>query len=610
MKSLLLLLFILANGLFVSAQETIYVDACENDVNNGPFALDGLLNGKKLYRAQRSYSPGYVSAPQTIFWNPSANSGAGRWELTNVIFGYAQVIIYNNNSYPTDETLPAETGWEKANQFVCSADVRVYIPQNAVSGGGNWSNPATWSIGSVPEKYDNVTIAQNTTLDVDATIYNLTLPYSRTLSGAKVLTVLGDALAVPGVQPWDMEGSVSLLNLVMAGKQAQNLSVMQNGAGLTINNPAGVHLGALVGHRYGFVVDMQAGHLFVGDKALQANEVIGKASAYVVTNGTGRLSLVASASTAYDKTFHIGKSTTSYSPVRIQKEGSAYDEFLGMNVRVGSMAAHAPHSGSVDLLWDITRTAQGSPVFTVDFTWNEQDQKPLFDRSAALQVKRYDGTSWYNVTHGTQTLSGGNPYTVRKTNIDQFSAWGIFNTNDPLPVTLTSFAADKEESFVRLAWETTSETNSKNFMVEHSRDGKSWLRIGEVAAHGGSEILRSYFFVDNSPLAGVNYYRLKMTDLDGTFEYSTIKSVRFEVTVTKSKVFPNPVSDRFFLEVDDRETLKSVQLLNIAGHRVGVLSSRSVDLSFDMGQLPAGIYLLRVDYKNGTGETHRVVIEK
>jgi len=68
---------------------------------------------------------------------------------------------------------------------------------------------------------------------------------------------------------------------------------------------------------------------------------------------------------------------------------------------------------------------------------------------------------------------------------------------------------------VLLAWETSHEINTASFDVQRSADGVSWTTIGTVAAvTTGDNVYQLY---DNSPLNGINYYRLMMKDADQRF---------------------------------------------------------------------------------------------
>jgi hypothetical protein len=111
----------------------------------------------------------------------------------------------------------------------------------------------------------------------------------------------------------------------------------------------------------------------------------------------------------------------------------------------------------------------------------------------------------------------------------------------PLPVKLLSFTAEADgSSAVRLAWATASEQNSSYFEVERSTDGQRFESIGRVSAQGNASSLSSYTFRDTkSSESSTRYYRLRQVDLDGSAEYSLVRTVQLS-TATTLMLAPNP----------------------------------------------------------------------
>ncbi|HSY76639.1 MAG TPA: T9SS type A sorting domain-containing protein, partial [Bacteroidia bacterium] len=112
-----------------------------------------------------------------------------------------------------------------------------------------------------------------------------------------------------------------------------------------------------------------------------------------------------------------------------------------------------------------------------------------------------------------------------------------------LPVVLTSFTAEKENSSALLKWTTSSETNVKVFNIERSIDnGKTWQAVGEVAATGQSSDTREYSFIDDNPENGTNLYRLQIQDDNGSVTYSSIVTIEI-ADESAMNVYPNPVGE-------------------------------------------------------------------
>lgn len=176
--------------------------------------------------------------------------------------------------------------------------------------------------------------------------------------------------------------------------------------------------------------------------------------------------------------------------------------------------------------------------------------------------------------------------------------------NTPLPVTLINFSVANSESRVRLSWETSSETNSSHFDIERSVDARSWNSIGKVSARERSNTRSDYNYKDQAPGNGVNYYRLKMVDLDQSFTYSKVRSIFMGGTGVR--MYPNPVTTMLNLDTDGLDQIQKVVLYNMAGAAV-YTNSGVIKRSIDMSNLNTGMYLLTFTLKSGTTITRSVL---
>jgi hypothetical protein len=192
--------------------------------------------------------------------------------------------------------------------------------------------------------------------------------------------------------------------------------------------------------------------------------------------------------------------------------------------------------------------------------------------------------------------------------VDPTSASYTISWENPLPVKLVNFVARLENNVSRLAWSTAQEENSDYFEVQHSLDAKHWTALGRVTARGESSVKKDYSYEHVDLNDGLNYYRLKMVDKDGTFAMSSIRSLRLENTGQVS-LYPNPASDRFILKDLDLSKVKSVKVLNTAGITVwesaGVVSGQGIKIS-----LADGLYLVRIEKVDGSRETLKLVVSK
>lgn len=123
-------------------------------------------------------------------------------------------------------------------------------------------------------------------------------------------------------------------------------------------------------------------------------------------------------------------------------------------------------------------------------------------------------------------------------------------TNTPLPISLVSFDATVDKGIVYLKWETASEFENDYFVVERSRDGKTFEALTKVDGAGTTNESLKYQARDTNPYHGVSYYRLSQTDFDGSVNYYRVLVVKIETFAEVTKLYPNPVEKDALLRVD------------------------------------------------------------
>ena len=182
--------------------------------------------------------------------------------------------------------------------------------------------------------------------------------------------------------------------------------------------------------------------------------------------------------------------------------------------------------------------------------------------------------------------------------------------NTALPVTLMSFGALLAGSQVKVQWQTASEQNSAFFLVEKSLDGSSWQPVGKVTAAGQSDKPLNYQLYDTQPVEGVNYYRLKPTDLDGQFTYSSVATVHYHTRPSATiSVYPNPVAYEFTVALQVSQTATRLHLALVNAHGQTVFEKQNLNgnnQTFNIANLAAGIYYLVID-NNGAVTTTKIV---
>src|SRR5690606_4758494 len=95
-----------------------------------------------------------------------------------------------------------------------------------------------------------------------------------------------------------------------------------------------------------------------------------------------------------------------------------------------------------------------------------------------------------------------------------------------LPVHFIDFRGKLQANeSVRLDWEVENDQQHSHFEVERSSDGQNFEKIGNGA------LSKPYYFIDQTPLLGNNYYRIKQYDIDGKYTYSSVVIVVYTPSI-------------------------------------------------------------------------------
>lgn len=165
-----------------------------------------------------------------------------------------------------------------------------------------------------------------------------------------------------------------------------------------------------------------------------------------------------------------------------------------------------------------------------------------------------------------------------------------------LPVVLDYFkASQKQMNSVNVEWSSLTEYNHIEFVVERSVDQKNWTSVGSIFSAGNSNSRRIYQLIDQRPVVGQNFYRLKQIDTEGKLSYSSI--ARVYNSVSKSiGVFPNPV--KTITQLYTKESFRAgqtIQVIDAKGTRIKMITPTGGNrLQIDLSGYSAGLYLLQL----------------
>lgn len=183
---------------------------------------------------------------------------------------------------------------------------------------------------------------------------------------------------------------------------------------------------------------------------------------------------------------------------------------------------------------------------------------------------------------------------------------GGFDKSSPLPVKMLGFTAQKiNANDVLLKWTVGSETNVSKYEIELARGNAElqagrFVKIGEVTSMGNSTNARSYSFTDaEADKFGARYYRLKTINMDGSFNYSYIRSVIFS-DAALWQIYPNPSSGVFGLvyQINSNEIIYA-KIIDVKGSLIAQYTKTGngfpQKLSINLSNQSGGVYLLQVN---------------
>lgn len=166
-----------------------------------------------------------------------------------------------------------------------------------------------------------------------------------------------------------------------------------------------------------------------------------------------------------------------------------------------------------------------------------------------------------------------------------------------LPVSMTTFNVTKfNNQGINLNWQTASETNNAFFEIERSADVKVWETLARIDGKGTSNQSQNYTYLDQTPRKGINYYRLKQVDTDGTFAYSRVRDAVIERN-PDANVYPNPVSD--LLRISGISEVAEVKIIDLQGN-TKFQKSIQQDVDIDLKSFSEGVYLVRITDETAT----------
>ena len=324
-------------------------------------------------------------------------------------------------------------------------------------------------------------------------------------------------------------------------------------------------------------------------------------SSYVEA-GNGWILIASGNATTSESSYGITNALTLQSDAILSS--SIYTSSLVTDVRINATSGpsltfdvQSSDAGVLSNLQNNTTLSVGTNNTDWTGTGTANLQRNCASNSEPLSTHIYHSCGLPNLHWQVGRKTGHEKIELSNAQKNDLNLW-VRATPVPLPIELLNFDASFNQSTVQLTWQTASEVNNDFFTIERSSDNLLWEEVSTVAGAGNSSTLLVYETVDYQTITGISYYRLKQTDFDGSFNYSSIVSINTDIDFNTSNViiYPNPAYKEINI-IGTAVELAEIKVLNLIGQDISILTS-SIDIngekvSVDLSQLNPGIYYIK-----------------
>lgn len=438
----------------------------------------------------------------------------------------------------------------------------------------------------------NLTLSSSSTLTVDA---GVTLTIGGTLFHNGGNIILGTGASIVYSAGATLAYGASTVQLT-SDKEFSATSGLSN---LTINNPAGVILHT--SREIFGALNFSSGNITLGINDLTIASASGfSATQHAVTDNTGKLIIKNIGAAA--AIFPIGANSTTINPLSISN-GNNSD--YAARVETGFPFPILAGNNAVNRTWTVTASTTPGAGVNVTFFYSTGDGNPGFNYTGSVEHGVY--TAGWNINQSGLSPTGS--YQVA-TVVSSFVAGA------GLPMVIGNMGAIlsnqrsvdlsvlKRNEGALLNWTVNISTALKDISIERSADGRKFEALVKLPVISSS-------YTDDKLPAGMNYYRIKITDINGKIMYSAVVAcINSDSGFDIISLLPNIVSTEMQLNVSAAKKTKMYVLVTDISGRPLIksfykLAAGSSLLDINVTALAAGMYYLTATTEEGAVKTVR-----
>jgi hypothetical protein len=159
--------------------------------------------------------------------------------------------------------------------------------------------------------------------------------------------------------------------------------------------------------------------------------------------------------------------------------------------------------------------------------------------------------------------------------------------------------------------------NIEKYEVERSSNGTDFINVNSIAASGINSVRNSYSWIDNNPLNGNSFYRIKSIDRDGSKKTSNIMKVAaakmHDASIT---IYPNPIQGNL-INLQFKNQLAGTYYLRLINNNGQVVYSGSLLINssnisqtvITNRQLAYGIYQLEIKAPDNMVQLKKAIVQ-
>lgn len=243
----------------------------------------------------------------------------------------------------------------------------------------------------------------------------------------------------------------------------------------------------------------------------------------------------------------------------------------------------------INRFWKVDMVGYGNrPKGEYEFIYDNNDLSGTLINESGLVAQRWNSD---DLLWGDWLYSPTADVTTNKVNVmiqnseDEYSVWTLVDQADPLPIELVRFVTNCNTG--NIEWVTWSESNSSHFEVQISDNAIDWSTYTTIPSSINSNTPINYSVSNPNKL----YYRLKLVDLDNTFDYSPTIINDCHVSDIGVNVRPTLFSD-------------NIAIINNSGRKLSalIMDSQSklvyindnIEPTLDLSYLASGVYIMSI----------------